>query len=193
MIRQPDSPVILASASPRRKVLLEQLGLTFEIIPAHIDEAMLPGETPLKHVLRLSEEKGKAVAEKHPDSIIISSDTIVVHDNKILGKPKDKEDADRMLRRLSGQTHEVISAFSICCAGKGLCVTKHEVTEVHFRELTDEDIYAYIAGGSPMDKAGAYGIQDVDAYLVNRINGSYHNVMGFPVAHFATIWNEIIK
>lgn len=192
MIKQPDIPVILASASPRRKALLEQLGLTFEIIPAHINETMFPEETSLEHVRRLSEEKGKAVAENHRENIIISSDTIVVYQGEILGKPKDKEDAYRMLRRLSGQTHEVITAFSIYCADKGLCATKHEVTEVHFRELTDEDIYAYIAGGSPMDKAGAYGIQDVDAYLVDRINGSYQNVMGFPVAHFARIWNQLI-
>ena len=111
MIKQADRSVILASASPRRKDLLEKLGLNFEIIPAHIDESMLPNETALEHVRRLSDEKGRAIASDHPGDYVISSDTIVVLNHEILGKPVDKEDAFRMLRSLSGKTHEVITAF----------------------------------------------------------------------------------
>lgn len=192
MIIQPDKPVILASASPRRKELLTELGLDFKIIPAHIDESQLPGESPLEHVRRLAEEKGQAIAVQHPDAIIISSDTIVLFEDIILGKPENKVDAHRMLNMLSGMTHEVITAFSILCIDEGWRVTEHEITDVHFRQLGEKDIDDYIAGGSPMDKAGAYGIQDVDAYLVDAIKGSYHNVIGFPVAHFAQTWNRLV-
>ena len=184
-------PVILASASPRRKDLLEALGLQFEIIPAHIDEIMLPGETSLEHVRRLSEEKGRVIAAEYPGHIVISSDTIVLLDNMILGKPADQEDAARMLRLLSGRSHEVISAFSIHCTDMGLCVTEHEVTKVNFRELSDEEIYNYIVGGSPMDKAGAYGIQDLSANLVESINGCFYNVIGFPIAKFQKTWGKL--
>ncbi len=193
MIIQPDKPVILASASPRRKELLEQLGLEFKIIPSHIDEIILEMESPIAHVCRLAQEKGSAIAQKYPEALVISSDTIVVYRDDILGKPVDEKDAYRMLELLSGKTHEVITAFSIQSIINNIEITEYEVTEVHFRKLSHENITAYILGGSPMDKAGAYGIQDVDAYLVDSINGSYHNVIGFQHAHFATKWNEIIK
>ncbi|RKY55751.1 MAG: septum formation inhibitor Maf [Candidatus Neomarinimicrobiota bacterium] len=193
MIVQPDLPVILASASPRRKELLEKLGLTFKTVPAHIDESMYPNEKPLDHVRRLAEEKGRAIAEKYPEQIVISADTIVVYHGKILGKPDNKADAFKMLRLLSGNTHEVMTAFSILCSSKKILVSEDELTEVRFRDLSDDEILEYIEGGSPLDKAGAYGIQDVEAYLVDSINGSYHNVIGFPVTHFAMVWNNIIN
>ena len=193
MIVQPGLPVILASASPRRKELLERLGLIFKITPSHIDESMYPNEKPLEHVRRLAEEKGNAIAEKNSEQIIISADTIVVYQGEILGKPNDNADAFKMLSLLSGNTHEVITAFSILCGSKKIFITEDELTEVSFRNLTNEDIHEYIESGSPMDKAGAYGIQDVDAYLVSSIKGSYHNVIGFPVAHFAMVWNKIFK
>jgi len=192
VIVQPDIPVILASASPRRKELLTKLGLKFDVIPAHIDESMRVGETALEHVRRLSYEKGLAIAQEHPNSVVISSDTVVVLNHEILGKPKDGEHAYHILRSLSGKVHEVITAFSIHCIDRNIILTDHEITEVHFRELSDKDIYDYIAGGSPMDKAGAYGIQDVEYYLVDYIRGSYHNVIGFPVAHFAMAWNKMV-
>ena len=193
MIVQPNLPVILASASPRRKELLEKLGLTFKIVPTHIDESMYPNEKPLDHVRRLAEEKGRAIAEKYPEQIVISADTIVVYHGKILGKPDNKADAFKMLRLLSGNTHEVMTAFSILCSSKKILVSEDELTEVRFRDLSDDEILEYIEGGSPLDKAGAYGIQDVEAYLVDSINGSYHNVIGFPVTHFAMVWNNIIN
>ncbi|MCK5816477.1 MAG: septum formation protein Maf, partial [Candidatus Marinimicrobia bacterium] len=154
---------------------------------------MFLNEDALKYVCRLSEEKGRAITEKYPEHIVISSDTIVIHNDKILGKPIDKEDAFQMLRALSGDSHEVITAFSIQSNKMNIDLTEYEVTEVHFRKLSDDDIIDYIAGGSPMDKAGAYGIQDVEAYLVDSINGSYHNVIGFPVSHFALKWNTIFN
>jgi len=191
MIVQPDLPVILASASPRRKELLEQLGLQFEVDPAHIDESMSLNENPLKYVRRLSEEKGKAIADKHPEHIVISADTIVVYNEEMLGKPIDKADAFRMLRLLSGNTHKVITAFSIFCGVKNINLTEDELTEVHFRDLSDADIDEYIEGGSPMDKAGAYGIQDVKAALVRSISGCNYNVIGFPIAHFKETWDKL--
>ena len=192
MILQPDLPVILASASPRRQELLKQLGLEFDIEPAHIDESELPDETPLEHVRRLAEEKGKAISRKHKDKVIISSDTIVLLDNDILGKPQDTADAARMLKCLSGQSHDVITAFSIICADKGLCANEYDITTVHFRELNDEEIRDYIEGGSPMDKAGAYGIQDLSANFVDSINGCFYNVIGFPVARFKKVWDNLL-
>jgi septum formation protein len=193
VIIQPENPVILASASPRRKELLTQLGLKFEIIPAHIDESQLPGESPLDHVRRLAEEKGQAVARLYPGAIIISSDTIVLFEDRILGKPENKDDAYRILSKLSGMTHKVITAFSIMCIDKGWRIIEHEVTNVHFRQLSDKDIYDYIAGGSPMDKAGAYGIQDLKANFVDSIEGCFYNVIGFPVAKFNKIWNRLFN
>ena len=192
MIKQSEYHLILASASPRRKALLQELGLAFEVIPAHIEELLLEHETALEHVRRLALEKGQKLAYDYPESWVISSDTIVVLDNQILGKPKDEADAKRILRALSGRSHEVITAFSIQHSSRDIELVEHEITEVHFRNLSDEDIEDYIASGSPMDKAGAYGIQDLDAYLVDRINGSYHNVMGFPVAKFAQEWNRLL-
>lgn len=191
MIVQPELPVILASASPRRKELLEQLGLQFVIIPAHIDESMFLNEDALKYVRRLSEEKGRAIAEKYPEHIVISADTIVVYNEEILGKPIDKADAFRMLRLLSGNTHKVITAFSIHCGINNIHITEDELTEVRFRNLSDEDIYEYIESGLPMDKAGAYGIQDLSANLVESISGCFYSVIGFPVAQFKKVWDQI--
>ncbi len=191
MIVQPDLPVILASASPRRKELLEQLGLSFKVVPAHISETILPNEMPLEHVRRLAEEKGRAITDLYPEHFVISADTIVVYHGEILGKPVDKADAFRMLRLLSGNKHEVITAFSILCGSKKTYMTEDELTEVRFRDLSDEDIHEYIEGGSPMDKAGAYGVQDVSANLVRSISGCYYNVIGFPIAHFKETWDKL--
>ncbi|MCK4813845.1 MAG: septum formation protein Maf [Candidatus Marinimicrobia bacterium] len=193
MIIQPDIPVILASASPRRRELLTTLGLQFKIIPAHINEAFYSNELPIKHVCRLAGEKGKNISDEHPEAVVISSDTIVVYQNNILGKPADEDDAFRMLRFLSGNTHEVITAFSIICRKRNINVLEYETTEVVFRNLSDEDIRSYIAGGSPMDKAGAYGIQDLDANFVKKIKGCFYNVIGFPIAAFTEKWNVLFS
>ncbi len=192
MIKQVNIPVVLASASPRRKALLQELGLKFEVIPAPIDETHLANESALEYVRRLALEKGRVIAQQYPKSMIISSDTIVVFNHNILGKPTCEADAERMLKALSGRSHEVITAFSIQCIDHDIELLEHEITEVHFRKLSKDDIDEYILSGSPMDKAGAYGIQDLDAYLVDRINGSYQNVMGFPLAKFALVWNGLV-
>jgi septum formation protein len=190
-IRQPEMRVILASASPRRREILEQTGLIFDIIPANIDESFLQGETSLEHVCRLAEKKGDALAGVYPEAIVISADTIVVLQEQILGKPRDEEEAYRILKQLSGKTHEVISAFALTSKALKIHVLRHERTQVHFRNLSDADIKNYIAGGSPMDKAGAYGIQDLDFDPVKDIEGCYYNVMGFPLPAFMEEWNAL--
>jgi septum formation protein len=191
MIKQPDMQIILASASPRRRDMLEEAGLHFETIPAHIDESFLEGETPLEHVRRLAAEKGDAIAKRFPQALVISADTIVVHHGRILGKPRNKEEAFSMLKSLSNKDHEVISAFAISAKTQNIHILRHERTRVRFRQLSDEDIHAYIASGSPMDKAGAYGIQDLDFDPVKDIKGCFYNVMGFPLPAFMEVWNEL--
>jgi len=193
VIFQPDIPVILASASPRRKELLEKLGLRFSVIPAHIDETMQKDEDPINFASRISLEKGEAIAKKYPERIVISSDTIVVHKEHILGKPSDPNDARRMLKMLSGKTHQVITAFTIMQNKRDIERTEHEISDVTFRDLNDSEIDDYIATGSPLDKAGAYGIQDLHANLVKSINGCFYNVIGFPVARFKKIWDELFS
>jgi len=185
--------VILASASPRRKELLEKLGLRFSVIPAHIDETMLKDEDPINYASRMSLEKGEAIAKKYPERIVISSDTVVVHKEHILGKPSDPKDARRMLKMLSGKTHQVITAFTILQNNRDIERTEHEISDVTFRDLNDSEIDNYIATGSPLDKAGAYGIQDLHANLVKSINGCFYNVIGFPVARFKKIWDELFS
>ncbi len=191
MIFQPDKPVILASASPRRKELLKKLGLKFSVLPAHIDETMLKDEDSIIYACRISQEKGEAIAKKEPKAIVISSDTVVVYREHILGKPSDPDDARRMLKMLSGQTHQVITAFSIIQKSSNIQTTEYVTTDVTFRELNDEEIDNYISTGSPMDKAGAYGIQDLYANLVEGIRGCFYNVIGFPVARFKRTWDEL--
>lgn len=193
MIVIPDRDVILASASPRRKELLSRLGLDFKVLPPHIDESMLPDEKPVDYTRRISEAKGNAIARSHADKIIISSDTAVVYKEHILGKPVNGEDAVRMLKLLSGRTHQVVSAFSLICRDLKIAYTDHEITDVQFRDLSEKEILSYIASGSPMDKAGAYGIQDLSANFVKSINGCYYNVIGFPVARFKKAWDSLFS
>lgn len=169
--------VILASQSPRRRDLLTLIGIEHEVRPANIDETYLPGEEPRAHAERLA--RGKAAAIAAPGAVTIGSDTIVVVDGDVLGKPADEAEAARMLRRLSGRSHIVMTAVAVDWDGKvGSAVEQVGVT---FRALSDDDIEAYIATGEPMDKAGAYGIQGYGAALVERIDGDFFGVMGLPV------------
>lgn len=170
--------VILASQSPRRKELLGLTGLDFVIRAADIDETMIPGEAPFDEVARLSREKALAVA-RGADDVVIAADTIVVCDGAILGKPRDEQDALRMLRLLSGREHQVMTGMTVVRGGRAETVT--EVTDIHFRTLSESEIRAYIATGEPMDKAGAYGIQGGAALFVSHLNGDYFNVVGLPV------------
>jgi septum formation protein len=169
--------VVLASSSPRRQQLLALIGIRHEVIPADIDERYLPGEGARPHAERLAREK--AVKHRHDGAIVIAADTIVVVDGDVLGKPRDDADAARMLRRLSGRRHVVMTAVAVGYGGR--VESAVEEVDVTFHPLTDEDIAAYIATREPMDKAGAYGIQGFGATIVARVDGDYFAVMGMPL------------
>ena len=174
--------LVLGSGSPRRSAILRGIGLPFEIVTADIDESQIAGEDPVSYVRRLSQAKAMKVWRglKSNKSFVLGADTIVVLDGQLLGKPVDQADAQRMLMRLSGRSHDVMTAFALCTP-EGVCDVHHSITHVHFRSVTAEEIEAYVATGSPMDKAGAYGIQDDAGQFVDRVEGSFSNVVGLPV------------
>lgn len=172
--------IILASGSPRRRQLLEQLGLSFTVQSSDVDESVEPGLSPAAMVEQLSLRKGQAVAESvGPDSLVLAADTVVALGDAVLGKPQDRAKAVSMLTSLSGKTHQVYTGVTLL--GGGRRVTEHETTAVTFRSLSREEIGAYVDTGEPMDKAGAYGIQGYGALLVERLEGDYFNVMGLPL------------
>lgn len=178
-------PIYLASKSPRRRKLLKQLNLKFKSISVESDELVKPDELPQHSVMRIAKEKMQLARKKIKNGIIITADTIVFLDNKVLGKPRDEKDAFRMLLKLSGRTHQVFSAYSIHNTSTGKTITEFVKTDVTFRKLTNQEIKGYIKTGSPMDKAGAYGIQDdFGAVFVDHINGCYYNVVGLPLSKF---------
>ena len=188
-----DIPIYLASSSPRRKKLLQQINLRFEVVTVDVDESVRQGEDPADMVARLAFEKLQAAKEKIKKGIIITADTTVVIDNKILGKPVDEEDAVRILKILSGKTHVVYSGFSVYNTENKLTISEIEKTDVEFIELGDDDIVDYIKTGSPMDKAGAYGIQDdFGAVFIKNINGCYYNVMGLPLSKVYSALKRIV-
>ena len=171
--------LILASGSPRRRELLAAMGYTFEILVPDVDEHVSGKARDV--VAILSERKAKAAADQLDNGIVIASDTLVSLNGEVLGKPEDEADAFRMLRTLSGNTHEVFTGVTIIDAASGRSETRAVRTGVCFRELSDDEIHAYIATGEPMDKAGAYGIQGGAGEFVEALDGSYENVIGFPV------------
>jgi len=178
-------PIFLASKSPRRRKLLKQLNLKFRSFSVDMDEIIHKNELPSKAVLRLSKEKLELAKLKVSNGILITADTIVVINKKILGKPVNKKNAFNILRYLSGKTHIVYTGYSIHNFSNNKTISEYEKTEVTFRDLSDEEIEDYIVGGSPMDKAGAYGIQDdFGAVFIKKINGCYYNVVGLPLAKF---------
>ncbi len=181
--------VILASQSPRRRELLALIGVTHEVRPADIDETYFAGERPAAHAERLARGKCVVIAEREPDALVIGSDTIVVVDGDVLGKPADEADAARMLRRLSGRSHVVVTAVAVAWRGQ----TRSAVEEVNvtFHSLSDADITAYIATREPMDKAGAYGIQGFGATIVERVDGDYFAVMGLPLQLLVGVLREL--
>lgn len=172
--------IILASASPRRKELLETAGAEFEICVADVDESIPEGTLPEDAAKMTAEKKALAVAERNENAIVIGADTIVVAGDKILGKPKDKADACAMLSMLSGVEHSVITGVCIACGEHK--TTFAQVSKVKFYDLTQSEIEAYVETGEPMDKAGAYGIQGKGCVLVEKIEGDYFNIVGLPVA-----------
>lgn len=175
-------PLILASNSPRRRELLEQIGLSFTIDPADVDEQILIGETPEDYAVRVARDKARVAAQRSGRGIVIAADTIVVLGREVLGKPSDHKDAARMLTLLSGREHRVITGLIVMDAATGRATARTVVTKVWFRALRTSEIDAYVATGEPMDKAGAYGIQEKGALLVDRIEGCYFNVVGLPLA-----------
>ena len=178
-------PIYLASKSPRRRKLLKQLNLNFKSFSIDMDEIIYQSEKPFRAVIRLSKEKLNLAKRKVKDGVIITADTIVVLDNKIIGKPINKKDAFRILKLLSGKTHIVYTGYSIYNSISKKSISEFEKTQVTFRELTEKEIVEYINSGSPMDKAGAYGIQDdFGAVFIKKINGCYYNVVGLPLAKF---------
>ena len=181
--------VVLASASPRRRDLLDLIGIAHEVRPANIDETLRPRETPRRYAERLAREKASAIATRSPDLITIGADTVVVINRKVLGKPADATDAARMLRMLSGREHTVITAVAVS-RGRKLRSAIEEV-RVKFRRLRDDEIDAYIAMGEPMDKAGAYGIQGYGATIVERIEGDYFAVMGLPLVRLVGLMRDV--
>jgi len=180
--------LILASQSPRRKELLGLLRLPFTVRVADIDETMDANKAPFDEVARVSRCKAEAVARK-ADDIVIAADTIVVCEGKVLGKPRDPEDAKAMLSLLSGRDHQVMTGM--CVLRGEQCVTATEVTDIHFRELSTAEIDAYVATGEPMDKAGSYGIQGGAAIFAEKMVGDYYNVMGLPVCRLWKILHAL--
>lgn len=174
--------IILASASPRRKELLSQLGLSPEIQASEIVELSSPEESPESVAMSLAFQKAIDVASKFQDGVVVAADTIVVLEGKIMGKPFDKADAYEMLRSLSGRTHDVITGFSIVDTMTGIKIVDYEKTLVRFRNLDKERIIKYIESGEALDKAGSYGIQGKGALLVDKIEGCYFNVVGLPLS-----------
>ena len=180
--------LILASASPRRRELLGLFRIPFQIRVADIDETMDLSQSPFDEVARVSRLKAMATPRSQ-DEVVVAADTIVVCEGRVLGKPHSEEEAVSMLRLLSGRDHQVMTGVTVACADQ--CKTFTEVTDIHFRELSDKEIHAYVATGEPMDKAGAYGIQGGAALFCSHMVGDYYNVMGLPVCRLGQLLREM--
>ncbi|MBI5216011.1 MAG: septum formation protein Maf [Ignavibacteriae bacterium] len=187
-------PLILASASQRRQQLFRQIGLEFQIRESGVDETFDTTKSVSENVERLAIEKARFVGNGTANAFIVGADTVVVLGEEILGKPKDFQEAVSMLSKLSGQTHLVYTGFCLFDKPSNNYTSSHEITKVTFRKLGQEEIEEYVKAGSPMDKAGAYGIQDdYGAVFVERIEGCYYNVVGFPLAKFYLVMQDFQK
>ena len=185
--------IILASASPRRKSILSQVGLDFTIEPSKINEDYSIELLPEAFCEHWAREKANDVAKSHSNKLIIGADTIVIIDDKILGKPKSYKESFAMLKLLSGKTHQVLTGVSLIHLDLGIDFTFSESTDVSFYFLTDEELNKYIDKYKPYDKAGSYGIQDGFSVYVEKINGCFYNVMGFPISRFHKFYKAIAK
>jgi MAF protein len=181
--------VVLASASPRRRDLLDLIGIRHTVSPADVDESLRLGELPEAYVERLAREKAETLAATNAGSLIIGADTTVVIDDVVLAKPQDTGDAERMLGMLSGRSHTVLTAVAVNYQGK--TVSAVEIVDVTFRPLGEEEIRNYVATGEPMDKAGSYGIQGYGATIVRRIDGDYFAVMGLSLVKLVALMTEV--
>ncbi|MEW6720460.1 MAG: Maf family protein [Thermodesulfobacteriota bacterium] len=173
--------LILASESPRRRELLSSLGVPFRVVPSGVDETPLSGEPPARFVRRAALDKGLAIARRQPSDWVLSADTIVVADGKILGKPRDRAEARRMLSLLAGREHKVYTSVCLLCEARGYRDAGTEVTRVRFRPLTPAEVAAYARTGECDDKAGAYAAQGAGMLLIDRVAGSFTNVVGLPM------------
>jgi len=179
--------IILASASPRRKEILENANVKFDVVKSTIDEVILDQELPSQVVMRLAFEKCMDIASKNENDLVIGADTIVVLDDIILGKPKDKEDATSMIKKLSGKTHQVITGISLVNLSVNKKIIDYVVSNVKFKDLSEEDIKDYIQTNESLDKAGSYGIQGYGAMLVEEIQGDYFNIVGLPISRLSDL------
>ena len=185
-------PIILASSSPRRKRLLTEAGFTFTVDPSDFDESKVKIRNPHEMVKQLSRKKAQEVAKRHPNSIIIGADTTVFCDGQILEKPKDEEDAKRMLKFLSGKTHSVITGITIITTEKNQEITEVEESKVTLKKLTEQEIDKYVQTGEAMDKAGAYGIQEgLSQYFTEKTEGDYTNIVGLPIQKVTALLREV--
>ncbi len=185
--------VILASASPRRFELLNSTGIKFKVVPSDFDESTITNSDPLALVQEIAYQKGIRVAKDHADNLVISADTIVTIGKRIYGKPDNEQQAFEMLEALSGKVHKVHTAYALFLLKYDKTVIRTCTTEVTMRALHSDEIWAYVNTGEPMDKAGAYAIQGQGAMLVEKINGSYSNVVGFPLANFFTTLDHFLE
>ncbi|MDK2562858.1 Maf family protein [Romboutsia sedimentorum] len=182
--------IILASSSPRRKEILENANVKFDIIKSEIDEVILDNELPSQVVMRLAFEKCIDIAAKHRESLVIGADTVVVLDDIILGKPKDIDEAIAMITQLSGKTHQVITGISLINLSANKKIIDYVVSNVKFKDLSAEDIKDYIQTNESLDKAGAYGIQGYGALLVEEIQGDYFNIVGLPISRLSDLLKQ---
>ncbi|HXV59820.1 MAG TPA: nucleoside triphosphate pyrophosphatase [Vicinamibacteria bacterium] len=183
--------MILASSSPRRAEILRDIGLRFRVVVPDVDERRLAGESPRRYVRRLALDKARQVAERYPREWVVAADTTVVVGDTVFGKPRDPRQARRMLRDLSGRSHVVLSGVAVARLSARIRRAAVSRTRVFFRKLTRVEIDRYVRTGEPNDKAGAYGIQRKGALLVQRIEGSYTNVVGFPLETFLSLWQSV--
>ena len=182
--------IILASASPRRKEILQNTKLKFEIQKSDIEEVILENESPESMVVRLAYENAYDVAQKNKYKLVIGADTIVALDNEVLGKPKDKEEAYQMIKKLSNKTHKVITGISLINISHGMVVNDYVVSLVTFKDLSEDSIKDYINTNESLDKAGAYGIQGYGALLVDNIQGDYFNIVGLPISKLSDLLKD---
>ena len=184
-------PLVLASRSPRRSVILRGLDVDFVLEPHLTEELKRAGETPQEHVVRLAAEKALDVASRRERGTVLGADTIVLMDGAVIGKPRDEAQARAMLAALEGRTHDVLTGVALVRASDSVTVTGYERTRVTFRPLSSDEIASYVEHGEPMDKAGSYAIQDCGAGLVSRVEGCFYNVVGLPVVRTIELLDEL--
>ncbi|MCF6237589.1 MAG: Maf family protein [Candidatus Marinimicrobia bacterium] len=185
--------LILASASPRRKLLLEQIGLSFEIHPSQVPEPDYTAGDPVEYAIGLADLKAAEISLQFPTALVVGADTIVVVDDRVLGKPLDAASAKNMLELLSHRTHQVITAYCFRLRSRGIRQSHHVLTQVRFKKLHETEIDDYIRSGAPFDKAGAYGIQDYSGIFVDHIEGCFYNVVGFPLSDFNSRLSDLLQ